>query len=153
MEQLHEWVGSGFIYELKEHDLRVRTEPLLYSSDEVPEALRRAFDEARECHRWGRFLAAVGLSRVIVENAIKQISKVLKAVGSQDRPFREHVQSISPDVLPESDKERAMSVWDKGRFALHKPGAIFGEDEAWQALYDAAMVVARLTSAGVLEEK
>jgi hypothetical protein len=152
MEDLHEWVGGGFIYELKHYDLLKRTEPLLYSSDQVPEALRRAFDEARECYRWGRFLAAVGLSRVIVENAIKQVSNP-RAAGSQDRPFREHVESIPPELLPESDKARAMSVWKKGRFALHRPGEIFNEIDAWQALDDAATVVARLTSAGVLKEK
>ncbi len=126
------------------------TEPLLYSSDEVPEALRRAFDEARESYRWGRFVAAVALSRLIGETAVKEVSRL----KSKDDPsFRARVDSVSSELLPPTDKERAMRIWRSGSRAVHRAGELFGENDVWQALDDAAAIVARLANAGAFKGK
>jgi hypothetical protein len=71
MEDILRWSSSGFLYELKQYEDRLDEEPLLLVGEEIPQAIRKAFQQARECYRWGLYAAAFGLCRIVLESSVR----------------------------------------------------------------------------------
>jgi hypothetical protein len=155
MDDILRWSSRGFLQELKEYELRMEQEPIRFSLEEWPASLKKAFDQARECYRWGLFVATVGMCRVILETVVTLVDAQMRK-PSWPRPidstFKSIVNSIPPEILSLKAQEHAKSIWDDCNTALHEPGASFDEDDAWQTLHYTAAIASELVKHGAIKD-
>lgn len=152
-EDLIRWSGNGFIYELKAYETRRNAEPVLLISAEIPGKIAQAFQQARECYRWGLYAACFGLCRIVLEAAVRFMDEK-KRTASWPLPVRDEfkplLSSIPPDLLSEKEKAWASDFWTRSSKFLHGIGPLPGEDDAWSALRATATILNRLSARGAL---
>lgn len=145
----------GFLQELKEYESRKEGEPILLFSEEIPGPLGKAFQQARECYRWGLFVATVGMCRVVLETAVRLAAERKREPSwpqQIDKNFKDRLSCVPHHLLSPTDRKRAEKIWDDCNTALHEAEASFGDDDAWQTLTDTAAIVATLANRDGLGE-
>ena len=147
MEDLHRWAGDGFLQELKYYETRRDGEPVLLVRGEIPDTITGAFEQARECYRWGQYAASFGLCRIVLDIVITLIDQQ-KRDASWPLPVRDEfkplLSCIPSDLLSDREKHWVSEFWTRSSSFLHGRGLLPGEDDAWSALQATATILNRL---------
>lgn len=116
-EDLSRWAGDGFLQELRDYEIRRDGEPVLLVRGEIPDAITRAFQQARECYRWGLYAASFGICRTVLDIVVTLIDEG-KRDASWPLPVRDEFKpllSCIPTDLLSDQKSVGCPAFGLGR--------------------------------------
>jgi hypothetical protein len=155
-EDVSRWGGDGFLQQLKDYEIRREGEPVLLVHPEIPDDITGAFQQARECYRWGQDAASFGLCRIVLDTVIRVIDE-RRRDASWRQPIREEfkplLNCIPPDLLSDSEKEWVSRFWTRSSDFLHGRGPLPGIEDAWDSLQATATILDRLVRRGAFRPK
>ena len=154
-KDLSRWAGIGFLQELEGLRNSERRRARLLVCGEIPDAIKRAFEQARECYRWGLYAASFGLCRIVLNIVVTP--RVLGKRSSWPLPVRDEfkplLNCIPSDSLSDREKHWVAGFWTRSSGLLHGKGALPGEDDAWAALQSTVTILHRLTAKEAFSQK
>jgi hypothetical protein len=156
VDDISRWGGNDLLQKLKDYEIRKETEPVLLVGGDVPEVIRRSFNEARECYRWGLNGACFGLCRMVLDIVIRVIDEA-KRDSTWPVPLRDEfkplLQCIPSNLLSDREREWVSKFWRQSSNFLHGGGFVPGEDDAWSALQVTATLLDRLAGRKAFSQK
>lgn len=142
-DDLIRWMEYGLIDQVQRYEALRGSEPVLILAGAIPEDVRHAFDEAKECRRWGLNEACFALCRRIIDIALRSVWPT--PVGGTFNTKVARCDALSPE-----EKTWINRFWERSSNFLH------GKEEAgdaWQKLETIAAILQRLAERGAFESR
>jgi hypothetical protein len=143
-DDISRWGDNNLLSKLKDYEIRKDTEPVLLIRSDVPDIIKRSFEQARECYRWGLYGACFGLCRIILDVTVRVIDETKRNAIPVHDEFGPLLNCIPDNLLNESERKSVSKFWTQASNFLHGKGPWPGKDEAWESLHFTAIIVDHL---------